>query len=182
MRVLTTTLRGVLLIEPEVHGDSRGYFLETWHHQRYAAAGLDVTFVQDNLSFSQRNTLRGLHYQHPHGQGKLVYVLAGEVLDVAVDIRNGSPTFGRWFSAALSSQNHRQLYLPPGFAHGFCVTSESALVAYKCTEFYDPQAEKSICWNDPDLAIAWPVTEPILSAKDQAAPLLRHLPAERLPS
>lgn len=181
MRILETTLPGVLVIEPEVHGDARGYFLETWNHHRYAAAGVEANFVQDNLSYSQRNTVRGLHYQYPESQGKLVYVLAGEVLDVAVDIRRSSPSFGQWIAVTLSSDNHRQLYLPPDFAHGLCVTSESALLAYKCTKFYNPQAEACIGWNDPDLGITWPVSEPILSPRDRKAPRLRDVPPERLP-
>ncbi len=149
--------------------------METWHHQRYAEAGLDAIFVQDNLSRSCRGTLRGLHYQDPSPQGKLVSVLEGEVFDVAVDIRPASPTFGRWVSFYLSSDNHRQLYVPPGFAHGFCVTSESALFSYKCTDFYNPAAEGGIAWNDPDLAIHWPVNDPLLSPRDRQAPRLRDL-------
>src|SRR5262245_53963323 len=137
MNITETELPGVLLIEPKVLGDARGFFVETYHAQRYRQAGLDVGFVQDNLSYSRRGTLRGLHYQNPHPQGKLVYVLQGDVFDVAVDIRAGSPTFGRWLGTVLSADNRRQLYVPPGFAHGFCVTSETALLAYKCTDFYD---------------------------------------------
>lgn len=181
MIVETTTLPGVLLIKPDVFGDARGFFQETWNRCRYAEAGLDVTFVQDNLSRSGRGILRGLHFQHPNPQGKLVYVLDGEVFDVAVDIRRGSPTFGRWYGATLSAENHHQLYVPPGFAHGFCVTGDSALFAYKCTDFYQPQHEHSLLWNDPDLDIHWPVAEPILSAKDKAGRLLKHVSGDALP-
>ena len=165
-----------------VHGDARGFFLETWNRQRYLAAGFpDVDFVQDNHSRSRRGVLRGLHFQHPNGQGKLVYVLQGEVFDVAVDIRVGSPTFGRSVTALLSADNRRQFYIPAGFAHGFCVTSETALFAYKCTEYYDPKWEGSILWNDPALAIDWPAATPELSTKDAAAPILADFPRERLP-
>lgn len=182
MRVSETKLPGVLLIEPKVHGDARGYFFESWQRERYAEAGLPREFVQDNFSRSQRGTLRGLHLQHPHAQGKLVSALEGEVFDVAVDTRVGSPTFGQWAGALLSADNKHQLYVPPGFAHGFCVTSESALFAYKCTDLYHPETELSIAWNDPDIAIAWPLESPTLSAKDQKAPRLRDVPAARLPS
>ncbi len=137
--------------------------------------------MQDNLSFSRRGTLRGLHYQNPHPQGKLVYVLQGEVFDAAVDIRVGSPTFGQWLGTILSADNKRQLYVPPGFAHGFCVTSETALFAYKCTDFYDAGAEGTILWNDPAIGITWPATEPVLSDKDRLAPRLGDVPRERLP-
>lgn len=164
-----------------MYGDARGFFMETWHQQRYAAAGLPASFVQDNLSLSKQGTLRGLHFQHPHAQGKLVFVLQGEVFDVAVDIRNGSPTFGQWVGVTLSADNKRQLYIPAGFAHGFCVTSETALFAYKCTDFYQPQAEGGIIWDDPELGIEWPIDTPLLSAKDRTYPRLQELPPERLP-
>jgi len=164
-----------------VYGDARGFFMETWHQQRYAAAGLPASFVQDNLSWSKKGTLRGLHFQHPHAQGKLVFVLQGEVFDVAVDIRNGSPTFGQWVGVTLSADNKRQLFLPAGFAHGFCVTSETALFAYKCTDFYHPQAEGGVIWDDPGLGIEWPIDTPLLSAKDRSYPRLTELPPERLP-
>ncbi len=180
MNVIPTELPGLLVIEPVVHGDQRGYFVETWNHARYASAGLDVNFVQDNLSFSCRGTLRGLHFQNPHAQGKLIYVLQGEVFDVAVDVRQGSRTFGRWFGVTLSAENSRQVYIPPGFAHGFCVTSESALVAYKCTQLYEPRSEGTIRWDDPQLGIAWPVLEPCLSEKDRRAPCLDEIPQQRL--
>jgi dTDP-4-dehydrorhamnose 3,5-epimerase len=181
MKVIETTLPGVLLIEPAVHGDARGFFMETWHKERYAAAGLPATFVQDNLSFSQQGTLRGLHFQYPQAQGKQVFVLQGEVFDVAVDIRTGSPTFGRWVGITLSADNKYQLYIPEGLAHGFCVTSETALFAYKCTDFYNPQTEGGIIWNDPDIGITWPIEVPVLSEKDQNYPRLNELLPGRLP-
>lgn len=180
MNILPTELPGVVIIEPRVFNDPRGYFLETFHQERYVAAGLPGEFLQDNLSFSRRGTLRGLHYQNPRPQGKLVSVLAGEVFDVAVDIRAGSPTFGRWTSVVLSADNKRQFYIPPGFAHGFCVTSETAIFAYKCTTGYYPAGDGSIRWDDPALGIPWPVSEPLLSEKDRQAPLLREVPRERL--
>jgi len=181
MRVSSTTLPALLLIEPKVFGDPRGYFFETWHSQRYAEYGVPRVFVQDNVSRSRRGILRGLHLQEPFGQGKLVQVLDGEILDVAVDMRVGSPTFGQWAAERLSSENHKQLYIPEGFAHGFCVLSESALLHYKCTELYHPETELSVAWNDPDLGIAWPIAEPLLSAKDSAAKRLRDIAPERLP-
>lgn len=181
MIVEPTSLPGVLLIKPDVFGDSRGYFLEGWNRRRYAEQGLDRDFVQDNLSRSRRGILRGLHFQNPRPQGKLVQVLLGEVFDVAVDIRLGSPTFGQWYGTLLSEENHHQLYVPEGFAHGFCVTSDTALFAYKCTDFYNPAAEFSLCWDDPDLGIPWPIAEPQLSAKDQTGHLLKDFPRESLP-
>jgi dTDP-4-dehydrorhamnose 3,5-epimerase len=182
MKVLDTSLEGVLLVEPRVHRDTRGFFLETWRRDAYAEAlGLSGTFVQDNASYSMRGVLRGLHYQHPSAQGKLIGVLSGAVWDVAVDIRRGSPTFGRWVGQTLSAENGRQIYIPAGFAHGFVVTSPSALVAYKCTAYHDGTAEGTICWDDPDLAIAWPVDEPVLSDKDGRAPRLRDMAKDRLP-
>jgi dTDP-4-dehydrorhamnose 3,5-epimerase len=182
MKITPTRLPEVLLIEPDVFGDERGYFCESWQKKRYAEMGLAADFVQDNVSFSQRNILRGLHVQHPYAQGKLVHVLQGEVFDVAVDIRQNSPDFGRWVGVYLSAENHHQLYVPPGFAHGFCVTSETALFVYKCTELYHPETELSIAWNDPDLGIEWPVTQPNLSKKDQDGWLLNDIPAARLPA
>ncbi len=175
MKVTCTPLAGLLIIEPKVFGDERGFFLETWSRQRYQEAGINADFVQDNISFSRRGVLRGLHFQNPQPQGKLVYVLQGEVFDVAVDVRQGSPTFGRWHGTDLSAENKRQFWVPPGFAHGFCVTSETALFAYKCTELYAPQHEKAIRWDDPTLAIDWPVTAPQVSDKDRLAPLLADL-------
>lgn len=181
MIVEPTSLPGVLLIKPDVYGDARGYFLESWNRRRYAELGLDRDFVQDNLSRSRRGILRGLHFQNPRPQGKLVQVLVGEVYDVAVDIRLGSPSFGQWYGTLLSEDNHHQLYVPEGFAHGFCVTSDIALFAYKCTDFYNPAAEFSLRFDDPDLAIPWPVAEPQLSAKDQAGLLLKDFPRDSLP-
>ncbi len=174
-------LPDVLLIEPRVFGDHRGYFVESWSQERYAAHGLPLHFVQDNVSRSVQGTLRGLHLQHPHGQGKLVMALTGTVYDVAVDVRVGSPTFGKWVGAELSEENHRQIYVPPGFAHGFCVLSESAHFVYKCSEAYRPEVELSLRYDDPDLGIPWPVTAPTVSTKDVGAPLLRDVPRERLP-
>lgn len=175
MRVIETELPGVVVIEPEVHKDKRGFFLETFHGERYRRHGLPEVFVQDNHSRSVRGTLRGLHAQLRRPQGKLVRVVAGEVWDVAVDIRVGSPTFRRWVAVVLSAGNFRELYVPPGFAHGFCVLSEVAEVEYKCTDYYDPEGELRLAWNDPELAIPWPVRDPILSAKDRAARTLREL-------
>lgn len=185
MRVIECELPGVLLVEPDVFEDARGWFFETFHAKRYADLGIPGPFVQDNFSFSVRGTLRGLHYQLKQAQGKLVAVLEGEIFDVAVDIRKGSPTFGKWIGVQLSSDNKHQLYIPPGFAHGFCVTSESAGVTYKCTEFYAPEDERGIIWNDPTLAIRWPVSAPRLSPRDQAfktlADMDRELPPYRKP-
>ena len=175
-----TTIPGVQLIVPVVHGDARGYLFESWQVDRYAAIGLPTRFVQDNVSRSSGSVLRGLHVQHPYPQGKLVQVLDGEVFDVAVDVRRGSPTFGQWVGYHLSSTNHFQIYMPPGVAHGFCVTSESALLSYKCTEFYRPDAEIAIAWNDPAIGVAWPVDVPILSPRDAAAGRLADLD-EQLP-
>jgi dTDP-4-dehydrorhamnose 3,5-epimerase len=180
MIVRKTKLPDVVVVEPDVHGDARGFFLETWQAARYAAHGLDVRFVQDNLSYSQRGVLRGLHFQNPHAQGKLVSVLQGAVYDVVVDVRADAATFGQWVGRALSGQTKHQLYVPPGYAHGFVVTSEAALFHYKCTAPYVPEAEAVVRWDDPDLGIDWPVAEPVLSARDAAAPRLRDLPRERL--
>jgi dTDP-4-dehydrorhamnose 3,5-epimerase len=181
MKIVETELPGVVVIEPRIFGDERGFLFETWSRERYAEAGLPASFVQDNVSFSRPGVLRGLHYQHPSGQGKLVTALQGEIFDIAVDIRQGSPTFGRWVGVMLSGESMRQIYIPPGFAHGFAVLGEPALVTYKCTDFYNPQHESSIRWDDPDLAIKWPAADPIVNAKDRAAPLLRDVPADRLP-
>jgi len=174
--VKETELPGVLVVQPRVFTDDRGFFLETHQAVRYEAAGIVGTFVQDNFSRSRRGTLRGLHFQEPKAQGKLVQVLRGTVFDVVVDVRRGSPTFGRWFGMELSGDVPQQIWIPPGFAHGFCVTSDVADFHYKCTAFYAPDAERSIRWNDPALGIAWPVPEPLLSAKDAAAPLLADAP------
>ena len=171
----------MLIIEPDVFGDQRGFFMETWNAKRYRDAGLDVEFVQDNLSFSNYGVLRGLHYQQPHSQGKLVYVLQGGVYDVAVDIRVGSPSFGQWQGVELSAENKRQFYIPEGFAHGFCVLSKTVLFAYKCTDFYNPQAEGGFMWNDPGLNIDWPVKDPVLSDKDRKYPPLKDIKINMLP-
>jgi len=181
LKVLETELPGVLVVEPEVFGDARGFFMESWNSARYEEHGIEDHFVQDNLSFSAHGVLRGLHFQHPGAQGKLVYVLQGEVFDVAVDIRVGSPTFGRWTGVTLSAENRRQFWVPPGFAHGFVVTGESALFSYKCTDYYAPEYDGSILWNDPEIGIRWPVDNPSLSDKDRAAPPLEAVPEERLP-
>ncbi|HOC00891.1 MAG TPA: dTDP-4-dehydrorhamnose 3,5-epimerase [Verrucomicrobiota bacterium] len=180
MKVVPGQLDGLLLIEPDVFGDERGFFLETWNRRRYAEAGLDIDFVQDNLSRSRRGILRGLHFQNPSSQGKLVMALEGEVFDVAVDLRRSSPTFGRWQGVLLSAGNKRQFYLPPGFAHGFQVVSETALFHYKCTAAYAPANECAVRWDDPELAIAWPIANPVLSAKDAHAPRLSQIPPDRL--
>lgn len=181
MKVTKTEL-GVLLIEPDVFGDARGFFMETYQEERYRKGGIKIRFVQDNLSYSLKGTLRGLHYQLPHAQAKLVQVLDGEVFDVVVDIRKGSPNFGKWISTILSGENRRQLFIPEGFAHGFCVVSPHALFTYKCSDFYDPPSERGVIWSDPDLAIPWPVEKPLLSQKDEGYPRLREIPADRLPA
>lgn len=182
MQTTTTPIPGVLIFEPKVFGDSRGFFMETWNYERYSAAGLDAMFKQDNLSRSQKGVLRGLHYQWPNPQGKLVTVLEGKVFDVAVDIRRGSPTFGKHVAVLLSGENRKQFYIPEGFAHGFIVLSESALFSYKCTSLYKPEHEHSVIWNDPALEIPWPQGEiPQLSAKDAKGKLLRDIAEENLP-
>ncbi len=175
MKFVETELPGVIVVEPDVHGDERGFFLETYHQKKYAEGGIRATFVQDNHSRSKHGILRGLHLQVRYPQGKLVRVVEGEVFDVAVDVRRGSPHFGRHVSMVLSARRFTQLYVPPGFAHGFVVTSEAAQFEYKCTELYHPEDELSIAWNDPDLAIPWPVESPALSAKDAAARTLQEL-------
>jgi dTDP-4-dehydrorhamnose 3,5-epimerase len=175
-----TPLPGVLIIEPDVYKDARGFFLETFHERKYAEAGVLGPFVQDNHSHSARGTLRGLHTQLKRPQGKLIRVVEGEIYDVALDIRRGSPSFGRWIGVRISGEDFRQLWIPPGFAHGFCVMSEVAHVEYKCTELYDPSDELTLAWNDPSVAIAWPVAQPVLSKRDAAAPPLAALEG-RLP-
>lgn len=167
MDVHQTALPGVVIIEPRVFRDERGFFLETWHARRYAEAGLDLAFVQDNHSRSRRDTLRGLHFQRERPQGKLVRAIGGEIFDVAADVNPMSPTYGRWVGVVLSADNFRQLYVPPGYAHGFCVVSEEAEVEYKCTAFYDPADETGVMWNDPVLGIEWPTHSPVLSGRDQ---------------
>jgi dTDP-4-dehydrorhamnose 3,5-epimerase len=163
----STTIADVVLIKPKYFGDERGYFMETYQQERYAEHGIPNTFVQDNVSFSQRGVLRGLHWQSPHEQGKLVSVLYGEVFDVVVDIRPDSPSFGKWVGRFLSAQNHYQLWVPPGLAHGFCVTSKDALFSYKCTDFYAPAAERCIRWDDKQLNIDWPLKDVLVSEKDR---------------
>ncbi len=181
LKVTATSLPEVLVIEPDVFRDKRGYFEETYHVRRYREFGMGASFVQDNVSFSSKGTLRGLHFQYPFPQAKLVQVLRGEVFDVAVDIRRGSPTFGRWTGIRLTEINMKQLYIPEGFAHGFCVMSDHALFIYKCSNFYNRETERGILWNDPDLDIDWPVKEPVISEKDGENPLLKDLPDEFMP-
>ena len=180
MKVTDTPLPGLRVIELDSFGDARGFFMELFRDRRYLDAGIDLPFVQDNFSHSVKDTLRGLHFQEPYPQGKLVQVLQGTVFDVAVDIRRGSPTFGRWFGLELSSESKQQLWIPPGFAHGFCVTSASADFFYKCTEYYVPEADRVLAWNDPAIGIGWPIQTPLLSKKDAAAPRLSDAPV--LPS
>jgi len=179
MKITAGPLPGLLIIEPHVFVDNRGHFYETFQRKRYEECGIP-TFVQDNVSHSKQNVLRGLHYQLPHSQGKLVYVTRGSVWDVAVDIRVHSNTFGQWYGIQLSQDNHVQVYIPPGFAHGFCVTSDEADFHYKCTDYYLPEAEHGISWNDARLNISWPVQHPILSAKDEMYPSLHEIAHEKL--
>lgn len=181
MKIHPTHLDGAVIIEPKVFEDTRGFFLETYQETRYREKGIICSFVQDNLSYSIKDTLRGLHFQYPHSQAKLVSVIKGEVFDVAVDIRKGSPNYGRWVGVTLSSENHRQLFIPEGFAHGFCVLSDDAVFSYKCSEFYYPHAEHGIVWNDPEIGIEWPVASPLLSEKDGRYPLLNDMPESALP-
>lgn len=182
MNVAPGSLDGLLLVEIDVHRDARGSFAESWRAERYRACGVAASFVQDNIVHSRRHVLRGLHLQMPHQQDKLVTVLAGEIFDVAVDLRVGSPSFGRWAGYELSAVNGRQLYVPGWFAHGYLVTSETAVVSYKCSAYYDPSGELALAWDDPDVAIRWPLaTPPVLSPKDAAASRLADLPRDRLP-
>ena len=181
MKILKTDLEGVLVVEPVAFNDDRGYFMEAYHKEKYAKMGISVDFVQDNLSFSGAGTLRGLHYQHPHGQAKLVQVLDGHVFDVTVDIRSGSPNFGKWFGIHLSDENRKQVFVPEGFAHGFCVLSDTVLFSYKCSDLYAPDCEGGVLWSDPDIGIEWPVKEPILSEKDTKYPRLKDVKVDRLP-
>ena len=176
------SLPGVVVIEPDVFQDDRGFFLETYHQKKYAEGEITKSFVQDNLSHSTKNVLRGLHYQLQNPQGKLLCVITGEIFDVAVDIRRGSETFGKWEGVYLSSDNNRQMFIPEGFAHGFCVLSETADVLYKCTDFYNPDDEYGILWSDPEIGIEWPVKEPILSPKDSQYPQLKEITDSFLPS
>ncbi len=181
MKFTPTELPGVIVVEPDVHRDDRGFFLEVFHSGKYAAGGIDAAFVQDNHSRSSRGILRGLHIQCRQPQGKLVRAIAGEIFDVAVDSRRGSPTFGRWFGIVLSGDNFKQLYVPPGLLHGFCVLSDLADVSYKCTSLYAREDEISVRWDDPAIGIEWPLRDPNLSAKDRDAPLLADV-ADRLPA
>ena len=181
MKITQLPLPGLFQIDPDVFQDARGRFVEVFREPRYAEIGIGKPFVQDNLSWSVRNVLRGLHYQLDHPQGKLVMAVKGRVYDVAVDIRRGSPTFGRWYGTELSEVNMRQLYIPPGFAHGFCVLSDEAGFLYKCTEIYAPADERGILWSDPALAIPWPVSAPLLSPKDQAFKCLADMTADLPP-
>ena len=181
LTVIETALPGVILLEPAVFADARGFFMETFHGRKYAEHGITGAFVQDNLSRSCRSTLRGLHYQLRQPQGKLVYAVTGEIFDVAVDIRRGSPSFGQWVGITLSAKNKRQIYVPEGFAHGFCVLSEEAHVIYKCTDFYAPDDEYGILWSDSHIGITWPVDAPLLSPKDNKNPRLEEMPEEHLP-
>ena len=181
MNVTETELSGVVILEPRVFEDQRGFFMETFHREKYAQAGLTTAFVQDNFSFSQKNTLRGLHYQLPHGQAKLVQVFQGTVFDVVVDIRVGSPTFGKWTGVELSEANRRQIFIPAGFAHGFVVLSDTAIFVYKCSDFYFPDCEAGILFSDPGLAIDWPGDNYLLSPKDREYPALQDISPENLP-
>ncbi|HGM5514886.1 dTDP-4-dehydrorhamnose 3,5-epimerase [Stenotrophomonas maltophilia] len=181
MKVVETRLQGCKILEPAVFGDARGYFFESWNAGRFAEHGLPAAFVQSNISSSSRGVLRGLHYQWPRSQGKLVTVLEGEVYDVAVDIRRGSPTFGQWEALVLSAENRRQFWIPEGFAHGFAVLSETALFHYLCTDVYVKEADAAVRWNDADIAVDWPVSAPTLSAKDEIAPFLKDIDEDRLP-
>ncbi|WP_017463814.1 dTDP-4-dehydrorhamnose 3,5-epimerase [Dyella ginsengisoli] len=181
MKVLETRLQGALVIEPQVFGDARGFFYESYNEVKYREAGINPRFVQSNVSRSAYGVLRGLHYQWPNPQGKLVSVLEGEVFDVAVDIRRGSPSFGQWTGVMLTAENHRHFWIPEGFAHGFCVLSDYATFAYQCTALYDAKADAGILWNDAAIGIDWQITEPLLSDKDARAPMLNQIAAERLP-
>jgi dTDP-4-dehydrorhamnose 3,5-epimerase len=177
----TSKIPGLYIIEPRVFGDARGYFLETFAAERYRQLGIVETFVQDNLSRSRQGTLRGLHLQNPHGQGKLVSAVVGTVWDVAVDVRVGSPTFGQWEAFELSEENHRQVYVPPGCAHGFIVLSDVALFSYKCTDTYHPETELGVVYDDPDIGIAWPIAASELSERDKRHPRLKDIDKARLP-
>ncbi len=182
MNIIPTSLPEVLIIEPDSFEDNRGFFMETYSREKYRANGINPVFIQSNLSFSRQNVLRGLHYQIRHPQAKLIQIISGEVFDVAVDIRSGSPTFGKWTGLILSGQNKRQLYVPEGFAHGFCVLSESAYFYYKCSSLYYPNDEGGIIWNDKTIDIKWPLTHPIVSEKDRRLPFFSDLGPEQLPA
>lgn len=180
MKINTTSIEGLLILEPDVFRDERGFFLETFHEQKYEELGIERNFVQDNLSLSSKGILRGLHFQYRKPQAKLVQVLLGEVYDVAVDIRQGSTTFGKYFGIMLSQDNLYQMFIPEGFAHGYCVVSETALFAYKCSEFYSPAYEGGLLWSDPDIGIEWPISDPLLSQKDSRLPCLSAFPKDWL--
>lgn len=182
MKFRETGIEGLIVVEPTVFGDERGFFMETYHQAKFAEAGIKLPFVQLNHARSVKNTLRGLHFQSPNAQGKLVRCLFGEIYDVGVDIRRGSPTFGKWFGINLSAENKLQLYVPPDFAHGYCVISDFAEVMYSCTDLYAPQNEGGIIWNDPDLAIPWPTTDPLLSQKDRKNPTWKAWAQEKTPA
>jgi dTDP-4-dehydrorhamnose 3,5-epimerase len=179
MKVIPCPIPGLLLIEPKVFGDPRGFFMELWNQRDAEELGIQAPFVQDNVSFSRRGILRGMHFQNPHVQAKLVTVFQGEVFDVVVDLRRGSPSFGQWYGTNLSAENKRLFFIPRGFAHGFAVLSETALFHYKCSEFYSPQDEGSFRWDDPEIGIEWPIRDPLLSEKDARAPWFRDVPRER---
>lgn len=181
IKVIKTTLPDVVLIEPDIFEDQRGYFFETYHYHKYSEKGIEKAFVQDNLSHSRKGSIRGLHYQLHRPQAKLVYVVTGEIYDVAVDIRRGSPTFGKWAGTRLSAENKLQIFIPEGFAHGYCVLSETADVIYKCTDFYDPNDSLGILWSDPSIGIDWPLQTPILSIKDAKNPRLNDIYETSLP-
>jgi len=182
MKIITTSIDGILIIEPKTFKDKRGFFMETYNQNRYNESGINATFVQDNLSYSVKNTVRGLHFQIKHSQAKLIQVVSGEIFDVAVDLRPNSATFGKWLGIHLSDENRRQVFIPEGFAHGYCVLSEFALFYYKCSDFYAPGDESGIIWSDPDIGIEWPVENPIISEKDKQYQKLSGLTAEKLPS
>jgi len=181
MKAEKTAFQKAMIIEPDAFRDKRGYFMETYHKEKYEQLGLRAQFVQDNLSYSVRGALRGLHYQYPHDQAKLVQVIRGEIFDVILDVRRDSPTFGQWTGINLSDENNRQFYVPEGFAHGFCVLSETALVHYKCSEFYAPECEGGILWCDASVGVNWPISTPLLSDKDRGYPCLNDIPKNRLP-
>ena len=182
MKVTLTSLEGVLIVEPDVFRDDRGFFTETYRRDRYEGLGIGCEFVQDNLSLSRRGTVRGLHYQHPQAQAKLIQAVRGEVFDVCVDIRVGSPRFGSWFGLRLSSEENRQVFVPEGFAHGFCALTDDAMILYKCSRSYAPDCDAGILWSDPEIGIDWPMREPHLSSKDRQHPRLRDVPRDRLPA
>lgn len=181
MNCIETGISGLLIIEPEVYGDERGFFMETWHSGRYADAGLPEHFVQSNVSRSTAGVVRGLHYQYPNPQGKLIQVLEGKIFDVAVDIRSDSPTFREWVGVELSDRSHRQLYVPEGFAHGFCVLGQAATISYLCTRVFSAEADAAIAWDDPDIGVEWPIQPASLSARDSSAPRLAEIPIDCLP-